>query len=107
MKGPVKLFEQFINEAARVGSSSSWKQVLKDLSRHVGWKIVGNTAVSDTAPTDERGTYLVMKYEGDGEISYTIYDENDEEIISGAFDGSGLSASELEDEVWYQADITT
>lgn len=92
----VKLFEQFVNEAARVGRSS-WSSILSDLKRD-GWDIKGNLA---SKYYDEDGEERRLEIDNDGDdIWWTIYDENDKEINSGSFDGEGLSAGELDGEVW-------
>lgn len=92
----VRLFEHFIGEAARVGSSS-WSSVLSDLKRD-GWDIKGNLA---SKYYDEDGEERRLEIDNDGDdIWWTIYDGDDKELNSGSFDAEGLSAGELDGEVW-------
>ena len=92
----VRLFEHFIGEAARVGSSS-WSSVLSDLKRD-GWDVKGKLA---SKYYDEDGEERRLEIDNDGDdIWWTIYDGDDKELNSGSFDGEGLSAGELDGEVW-------
>ena len=95
----LKTFESFtsLNEAARVGRSN-WKAVQKDLSR-MGWDLNGEWAEKPFG--DEE--LLRITANGD-EISYEVLDYRDNVTNSGSFDGEGLSAGELDSEVWNYVD---
>jgi len=91
--------ENVLSEAARVGRSS-WSSILRDL-RNYGWDISGDTAYKSYANNDdeERELQMTSRY-GSDEVEYTVNDENGDEIDSGSFDAEGLSAGELDSEVW-------
>ena len=91
----VKLFEDFINEAARVGRSS-WRNVLADL-KYEGWDINGNVATKSIGDDKER--VEITNY-GDDNVQYTVYNTKGKEVNSGSFDAEGLSAGELNSEIW-------
>lgn len=90
----VKLFEEFINEAGRVGRTS-WKNILKDLGRE-GWEIDGNHAIKWFGDEEQ---LRITNTNGD-EIEYEVIDADDKVTDSGSFDAEGLSAGELDGEVW-------
>jgi len=92
----IKLFEDFIGEAARVGRSS-WRSVLSDLARH-GWDIKGNLATK-FYDEDDNERKIELDNSGD-EVNWTVYDGRGKELNSGSFDAEGLSAGELDGEVW-------
>lgn len=92
----IKEFNKFISEAARVGNSS-WQAVLSDLGRQ-GWDIKGNLAIKFYDEDDEERK-LELDNSGD-DVYWTIYDGKGKELNSGSFDAEGLSAGELDGEVW-------
>ena len=92
----IQTFESFldkVNEAARVGSAS-WSAVLKDL-RRMGWDV--NKDSAEKQYDDDRTA--VLTYEN-GEVVVTVIDDKGKEISSDSFDADGLSADELDGEVW-------
>jgi hypothetical protein len=96
----VKLFESFVsslNEAARLGSSN-WKTVMKDLE-DMRWELDGEEAVKYYNTDDDDERELRISADG-GEVSYKVLDGDGNELESGSFDGEGLSAGELDSEVW-------
>lgn len=92
----IKEFNEFISEAARVGRSS-WTAILSDLKRE-GWDVKGKLA-SKHYDEDEEERKLEIDNDGD-DIRWTIYDGRGKELNSGSFDAEGLSAGELDGEVW-------
>lgn len=92
----IKEFNEFISEAARIGNSS-WRAVLSDLGRQ-GWDIKGNLAIKFYDEDDEERK-LELDNSGD-EVYWTVYDGKGKELNSGSFDAEGLSAGELDGEVW-------
>jgi hypothetical protein len=91
----VKLFEQFLNEAARIGSSS-WRNILSDLQDYNGWTIQGEIAMKGyTSDEDEERRV---------ELTVTVFEipsaGEENEISSNSFDAEGLSAGELDSEIW-------
>lgn len=91
--------ENVLNEAARVGRSR-WKDILDDL-KDMGWNVIHNAAHKDYYTDDDRERELIItaRY-GSDEIEYKVNDENGDEVDSGSFDAEGLSAGELDGEVW-------
>jgi len=95
----IATFETFnTNESARVGSSS-WSNILRDL-KNDGWEIKGNSASKYYSNDEDDERRLELSNYGDEEVNWTIYDGKDKEINSGSFDADGLSAGELDGEVW-------
>jgi len=89
-----------VNEAARVGSSS-WSSILKDLS-NLGWETnLPNATKYYTDDNDNERSLVINGQYGDN-IKWTVYDERGKEINSGQFDAEGLSAGELDGEIWME-----
>jgi hypothetical protein len=97
----IKLFEEFVNEAARVGRSS-WKNVLADL-KYDGWDIKGTVATKFIGDDEESGSDLEkveITNNGDDYVQYTVYNTKGKEVNSGSFDAEGLSAGEINYDIW-------
>lgn len=93
--------ENAITEAFRIGNSS-WSDILDDLSR-IGWTKEGEIAKKYyTNDNEEQMSLEITNYDGDDEIRWTIFDENNNELESGSFDAEGLSAGEIDSEIWSQ-----
>jgi len=86
-----------LNEAARIGKSA-WKAVQKDLS-NMGWDLSGDWAEKSFADDNDDEKTLKITVSGD-EVSYEVLDDRGKVTDSGSFDGEGLSAGELDGEVW-------
>jgi hypothetical protein len=85
---------QNINEAARVGRAS-WKKILKDLERE-GWEIEGSYAIQWFGDEEQ----LRITSDGGDEVEYEVLNHRGKVTDSGSFDAEGLSAGELDSEVW-------
>lgn len=95
----IKHIDSFIiNEAARIGNSS-WSSILRDL-KYDGWDIKSNSAYKSYEGDDGDERKLELSNYGGDEVEWTIYDGKGKEINSGSFDAEGLSAGELDSEVW-------
>ena len=90
-----------LNEAARVGKSD-WFAVLKDLKRE-GWDINYDVASMYYANDDEEEREIQLSNYND-DVIWTIYDGKRKQLNSGSFDAEGLSAGELNIEVWDYVD---
>jgi hypothetical protein len=101
MKNRILRFNDFrkINESFRLGNSD-WSEILQDLE-YEGWEIDGDSAKKYYSNDDDDARTIELRGEDNSEmVEYIIYDENDIEIDGGEFDASGLSAGELNSEVW-------
>ncbi len=97
----VKLFESFIGEAARVGSSS-WKNILSDL-KYDGWEINGKVAskyIGDDEESEDDLEKVEITNNGDDYVQYTVYNTKGKVVNSGSFDAEGLSAGEINYDIW-------
>ena len=97
----VKLFEQYVAEAARVGRSR-WEDIIRDMEDE-GWEVDGNSAFQHYSNDNDEPRKISISADGDT-VMWTILDDDDNEIASGDFDGEGLSAGELNSEVWNYAE---
>lgn len=98
----IQTFESFLNEAARVGRSS-WNSILKDL-KYEGWDIKSGSAYKSYADDNDEERELKLSSYGGDEVQWTLYDGSGDEIDSGSIDAEGLSAGELDSEVWNYLD---
>ena len=86
----VKLFEAFINEAARLRSKKDWK---KDIADEVNAD--GNEIVDDF----DNG-YFEATYDGYTGFDIVVYDNNDKEIGQGFVDCKGYGSGEILDAIY-------
>jgi hypothetical protein len=95
----MKTFDEFVNEslneAARIGHSK-WNDVLKDLL-NLGWDKEKKFAVKYFGDNNSK---LRMTNSGGDDVKYEVLNNNDEIMSSGSFDAEGISAGELDGEVW-------
>jgi hypothetical protein len=102
MKNHVVKFDNFLNEAARMGSSS-WKSVMNDL-KNQGWDVKGNVASKDTESQKDPDDYITIELTstrtGSEYVKYTVINSSGSTIDSGEIDADGLSAGELDSEIW-------
>lgn len=102
----VKLFEEFIGESYTIGEDN-WKDILSDLKRK-GWKIEGWTAIKQIGDSTDRKHIELEHDEGyTGNILWTVYSGDTVVISNGEFDANGLSAKELDKEIWNNIDEAT
>jgi hypothetical protein len=98
----IKLYEEFVNEAARVGRSS-WKNILADLE-YDGWDIKGTVATKFLDDDEESGSDLekveITNNGYDDRIQYAVYNIKGKIVNSGSFDAEGLSAGEINYDIW-------
>jgi hypothetical protein len=98
----IKLYEEFLNEAARVGSSS-WKNILADL-KYDGWDINGKVATKFINDDDDESESDLEKVEitndGDDYVQYTVYNTKGKVVNSGSFNAEGQSAGEINYDIW-------
>jgi hypothetical protein len=106
MRNHIVKFDNFLNEAARMGSSS-WKSVMNDL-KHSGWDIKGNVASKDTESEKDPDDYITIELTstrtGSEYVKYTVTNSSGKVIDSGEIDADGLSAGELDSEIWNHID---
>ena len=86
----VKLFEAFINEAARLRSKKDWK---KDIADEVNAD--GNQIVDDFD-----GGYFEATYDGYTGFDIVVYNHSDKEIGQGFVDCKGYGAGEILDAIY-------
>jgi hypothetical protein len=106
MKNHVVKIDNFLNEAARMGSSS-WKSVMYDL-KYQGWDIKGNVASKDTESQKDPDDYITIELTstrtGSEYVKYTVTNSSGKIVDSGEIDAEGLSAGELDSEIWNHID---
>ena len=81
----VKLFEQFILEAARLRGRDSWEKGIRDEMNFDG----------DSYTDDVDGGYIEVEYNGNTGFNVTIYNEDDKEVGSESFDADGMGSGEI------------
>ena len=86
----VKLFEAFINEAARLRSKKDWK---KDIADEV------NADGNEIADDFDNG-YFEATYDGYTGFDIVVYDHNDKEIGQGFVDCKGYGSGEILDAIY-------
>jgi hypothetical protein len=95
----VKLFEQFINESARLRSKRDWK---KDIADELGADRKG--IISDDVDGDEVGEdfegYFKAEYDGYTGFYITLFTEDDEEVDDDNVDCEGMGSSEIREAIW-------
>ena len=97
----VKLFEEFISESYIIGEAN-WKSVLSELKR-LGWTIEGWTAIKQIGNwTDQKR--LELEYDNNGSVLWTVYVGGSVVMSNGKIDAKGLSANELDKEIWNNID---
>lgn len=87
----VKLFENFLNEAARLRSKRDWK---KDISYEVGANDDG--VIMD----DTDDGYYKAAYDGYTGFDIEVFDENDKLVNSTSIDCEGMGSSEIREAIW-------
>jgi hypothetical protein len=90
-----------VNEAARVGKSS-WKSVLSDLEDE-GWDVSGNTATQEVDSEKDPEGYVTVELtsKGGDYVKYTLKSSKGKVIDTDEIDAEGLSAGELNNEIWH------
>jgi len=86
----VKLFEAFVNEAARLRSERDWKRDIADEVNADGDEIVD----------DIDDGYFKATYDGYTGFDIEVYDHRDNEIGSGSVDCDGYGSSEIMDAIY-------
>jgi hypothetical protein len=86
----VKLFEQFLNEAARLRSQRDWERDIADEVNADGDEIVD----------DLDNGYFKATYDGYTGFDIVVYNHKDKEIGTGAIDCDGCGSSEILDAIW-------
>ena len=86
----VKLFETFINEAARLRGPRDFKN---DIADELGFD--GNTFTDD-----HDDGYFEVEYDGDTGFDVIVYNDRDKVIARDEFDAYGMGSSEIEEEMW-------
>jgi len=89
----VRLFEQFLNEAARLRSKRDWK---KDIADELG-------ADGDEIIDDLDDGYFKATYDGYTGFDIEVFDNNDNLVDSDFVDCDGMGSSEIEDAIWSAA----
>jgi len=91
-----------LNEAARIGSSS-WRNILSDLQDYNGWTIQGEIAMKGYTSDEDEERRVELTADGE-EVTVTVFEipsaGEENEISSNSFDAEGLSAGELDSEIW-------
>ena len=92
-----------LGESYIIGENN-WKDILSDLKRK-GWKIEGWTAIKQIGSSTDRKHIELEHDEGyTGNILWTVYSGDTVVISNGEFDANGLSAKELDKEIWNNID---
>ena len=103
----MKTFDEFVNEslneAARIGHAK-WNDILKDLTT-MGWDKEKNFATQYFSNDEDESMKLRITNSGNDEVYYEVLDDNDDIVDSGSFDAEGISAGELDGEVWNFVDV--
>lgn len=96
----VKLFEQFINEAARLRSKRDWK---KDIADELGADrkgIISDDVYGDEIGEDDFEGYFKAEYDGYTGFYITLFAEGGEEVKDDQIDCEGMGSSEIRSEIW-------
>ena len=91
----VKLFEQFLNEAARLRSKKDWK---KDIAYELGASRDG--IISDDIDDDDFEGYFEAKYDGYTGFDITLFDADGEEVKDDFIDCEGMGSSEIQSAIF-------
>lgn len=86
----IKLFEQFLNEAARLRSQRDWERDIADEVNADGDEIVD----------DIDNGYFKATYDGDTGFDIVVYNHKDKEIGDGYVDCDGYGSGEILDAIW-------
>jgi hypothetical protein len=86
----VKLFEAFLNEAARLRSEKDWERDIADEVNADGDEIVD----------DIDNGYFKATYDGNTGFDIEVYNHRDKKIGSGYVDCDGYGAGEILDAIY-------
>lgn len=87
----IKLFETFLNEAARLRSKRDWKN---DIADELG-------ADDDGVIMDDTDNgYFKATYDGYTGFDIEVFDQNDKLVGNDSIDCEGMGSGEIQQEIW-------